>query len=220
VGAIPFILGFPAVITGEDPFLQALQGMTCSSVPAFNEVADNLVRNQPVGPGGVDVPSSTLFRHEHLGVQSFHEIRKSVTGQNVYGTKGCPIQFETDHSKEDPLPCFEAITGNVAKALKLKNGLAKIGQNPCVKAKVTNIPLWTGLVYEAKEAGSLLGRTQHKLLVEQFRHARDADPFFYKIELNSTELAMIESTTLADVLRTAYDPQNNSGAIQDDVLLV
>ena len=67
--------------------------------------------------------------------------------------------------------------------------------------KVDDIDLWVGAMAERHAPGAMVGPTVRAILVEQFQRLRDGDRFFYKRAFRGRELAEIESTTLADVIR-------------------
>ena len=216
-GAPTWLLGLPGFFANTDPFKQLLRSIFCFEAPKFNEKVDDIVRNQPAGAGGVDIPAVTLARHDNLGVESYYNVHKFVLNEEIYGSRGCPAVFGTPEKARlpDPWPCFKRVVGsNRRKAQQLKQDLQAVG----LVGKLSEIPLWTGCTIEAKADGSLLGRTQNELVREQLRRVRDADRFFYRAPgvLTSSELANVESLKLSSIFRIAFadDP-----AIPDDVLL-
>ncbi len=66
---------------------------------------------------------------------------------------------------------------------------------------IDDIDLWVGAMAEQHAPGAMVGPTNRAILVEQFRRLRDGDRFFYARSFDGAELAEIESTTLADVIR-------------------
>src|SRR5690606_25868704 len=60
---------------------------------------------------------------------------------------------------------------------------------------------WVGAICEDHVPGASVGELMHVVLSDQFRRLRDGDRFFYRNQFSGAELAQIENTTLADIIR-------------------
>jgi hypothetical protein len=86
-----------------------------------------------------------------------------------------------------------------------------------VYADVEDIDLWVGALAEDPFNGGHVGELAYTVIRKQFQRLRDNDRYWYQSTFSPVEIADLESTTLADVIR-----RNTSiGAeISDDVFHV
>jgi hypothetical protein len=87
---------------------------------------------------------------------------------------------------------FSQITSdpNVAAALSQAYG-----------GDIEKVDLWVGAISEDHMPGCSVGELIQAALVDQFRRLRDGDRFFYENQFSGAELAAIQNTTLADIIR-------------------
>ena len=97
-----------------------------------------------------------------------------------------------------PVYDFSDITSSPELQQKLKD----------VYGTVDNIDLWVGGLAEDHVAGGSMGETFRTILIDQFTRLRAGDRYWYQNTLSASEIAEVESTTLADVI------QRNSGVGQ------
>ncbi|KAL7479471.1 hypothetical protein ACHAW6_005196 [Cyclotella cf. meneghiniana] len=82
-----------------------------------------------------------------------------------------------------------------------------------VYSDTDQIDCWIGMNSEPRVEGLMLGKTQRAVLARNFANIRDGDVNFYKNSMKNSELlALIETTTLADVIRRNSD---NPGSLDD-----
>ncbi|MEO0365555.1 MAG: peroxidase family protein [Pseudomonadota bacterium] len=172
---------------GIEPVLRGLAGQICESIDA--QVVDD-VRNAlfgAPGAGGFDLAALNIQRGRDHGLPSYNETRRQL-GLSMYGS-------------------FSEITANPALADALS----------AVYGSVDQIDLWVGGLAETPTGQSALGPLFHTIVVDQFERLRDGDRFWYQNTFFGDELAMIESTTLADIIRrnTGIGPE-----ISDNVFVV
>ncbi|MEO1798806.1 MAG: peroxidase family protein [Cyanobacteria bacterium J06629_2] len=98
---------------------------------------------------------------------------------------------------------FDEITGDV----EVQNLLADL------YGDVDDIDLFIGLLAEDHLPGMAVGETFQKIIAQQFIALRDGDRLYYENILTSAEIAAVESTTLADIIRR----NTNSTILQDNV---
>lgn len=85
-----------------------------------------------------------------------------------------------------------------------------------VYASVDEIDLWIGALCEDPiSVDSQLGELSYVGLREQFLRLRDGDRFWYERSLNAIQVAEVQATTLADVIR-----RNTTADVQDNVFRV
>ncbi|MBX9627637.1 MAG: carboxypeptidase regulatory-like domain-containing protein [Gemmataceae bacterium] len=163
----------PGVVVreGADPILKYL------ATDAAREV-DNVivsgVRNflfGPPGAGGFDLASLNIQRGRDHGLADYNSLRAA------YG-----LPRVTD---------FAGITSNPQLQGKLQ----------ALYGRVDNIDPWVGGLAEDHAAGSSVGPLFRTIIAEQFERVRDGDRFWYQRELTGAELAEVEGTTLADLIR-------------------
>jgi Animal haem peroxidase len=89
-----------------------------------------------------------------------------------------------------PYATFEQLTDDPHTLAALKATFASIDQ----------VDLWTGGLSEHHMAGAMLGETFGTIIAHQFAALRDGDQFYYERALDPTELAMVKSTSLSDII--------------------
>ncbi len=169
---------------GIEPLLRGLAAQAAQNVDVF--IIDD-VRNflfGPPGAGGFDLASLNLQRGRDHGLPSYNDAREAF-------------------------------------GLARKTSFADVSTDPVVQARlasvyadVDEIDAWTGGLAEDPVNGGLVGELVATVLIEQFEALRDGDRFWYERILPPAELADVQATTLADVIRR----NSPIGAeLQDDV---
>ncbi|MEZ6128874.1 MAG: peroxidase family protein [Planctomycetaceae bacterium] len=123
------------------------------------------------GSGGFDLASLNIQRGRDHGLADYNDIRESLGLARV-----------TD---------FSDITSDADVQQRLER----------VYGSVDNIDLWIGGLAEDHVTGSSMGETFGTIIADQFTRLRDGDRFWYENIFEGEELTIIESTTLADVIR-------------------
>ncbi|MFK8014089.1 MAG: peroxidase family protein [Gammaproteobacteria bacterium] len=180
----------PTRITDEggiEPVLRGLAAQICQRID--HQVIDE-VRNflfGPPGAGGFDLVSLNIHRGRDHGLPRYNDARLAAGLQ--------------------PVDDFKKINGDPT----VHEALA------AAYPTVDDIDLWVGVVAEAHVLGSLVGELGIRLVTKQFRNLRNADRFWYERILDDAELAWVNATTLADVIRRNTDIGNE---LSDDVFRV
>lgn len=156
---------------GIEPVLRGLASQACSSIDT--ELVDD-VRDflfGPPGAGGFDLASLNIQRGRDHGLPSYNEAREAL-------------------------------------GLARKESFAEVGRDPAMQARlasvyadVDEIDLWVGTLAEDPVNGGHVGELAFHVIRSQFRNLRDGDRYWYRIKLTAQEIADVESTTLADVIR-------------------
>jgi len=116
--------------------------------------------------------------------------------------------------------------GRVRLALGLTPALtfADISKKPEVQQRLESVygqvelvDVWIGGLAEDHRPGAMVGELIYTILVDQFERLRDGDRFFYLNAFPNFQIRILESTTLADVIRRNT---TISREIQDNVFLV
>lgn len=156
---------------GIEPLMRGLAQQIAQAVDIH--IVDDL-RNflfGPPGSGGFDLASLNIQRGRDHGLPSYNDVRQSL---------GLPeIQSFSDISASE----------------EVQQRLSSIYPN------VNVIDLWVGGLAEDPMPGGLVGETVQHILAEQFQRLRDGDRFWYENYLNSREQDLIESQTLAKIIR-------------------
>lgn len=163
-----------------------LRGAGTSEAESIDHQIVDDVRNflfGPPGAGGLDLASLNIQRGRDHGLDDYNDARQA------YGL--------------DAVTTFAEITSDVALQAKLED----------VFGTVDNIDVFVGALAEDAVAGSMLGELFHTALVDQFTRLREGDAFWYESRLSDAEIAMINDTTLSDII------ERNTGieTMQDDV---
>lgn len=141
------------------------------------------------GDGGFDLASLNIQRGRDHGLVDYN------TARRAYGLK--------------QVRRFSDITSNPNIQAALAEAYGSIG----------DMDLWVAGLAEDHLPGALIGETFHAILVDQFTRLRDGDRFWYQNDsfFTAAQLAEIENTTLADVMRRNTRLEDE---IPDNVFLV
>lgn len=177
----------PSIVsqTGVDPILKYLASSNSEEIDT--KVVDGL-RNflfGQPGQGGFDLVSLNIQRGRDHGLSDYNTTRAAL---------GLPRVTRFDQITSDP---------SLQQALKASYGT------------VDNIDLWVGGLAEDHLAGSNVGPTFQRILVDQFTRLRDGDRFWYQRSLNANELRQVQNTHLADIVRLDSGVSN----LQDNVFV-
>ncbi len=172
---------------GIEPILRGLATQACS--PIDTEVVDD-VRNflfGPPGAGGFDLATLNIQRGRDHGLPGYNRTRTAI---------GLTARASFAEVSSDP-----AVQARLAS----------------VYADVNDIDLWVGALAEDPVNGGHVGELASTLIIMQFKALRDGDRYWYEAIFSPLEIADLESTTLADIIR-----RNTSigTEISDDVFQV
>ena len=169
--------------TGIDPILKYLASNDMQEIDTH--VVDPL-RNflfGAPGQGGMDLASLNIQRGRDNGLASYNDTRIAL------GLK--------------PAKTFADITSDTTVQAELKS----------VYGTVDKVDLWVGGLAEDHINGGSMGQTFSKIIADQFQRLRDGDRFFYLNQFRGAQLAAIQNTTLADIIRRNTTTTN----LQDNV---
>jgi hypothetical protein len=155
---------------GIEPILRGLASQICQELDPF--VVDD-VRNFLFGLpgfGGVDLASMNIQRGRDHGLPTYNAARQAL---------GMP-----------PAATFADVSAN----LEIQHRLGTVYAHP------DDIDMWVGGLAEDHVDGAMVGELFFAILKEQFEALRDGDRFWYRIDLSTAELRLIESTRLSDVI--------------------
>jgi len=172
---------------GIEPILRGLASQVCS--PIDTELVDD-VRNflfGPPGAGGFDLASLNIQRGRDHGLPSYNDARWMM-------------------------------------GLMPRASFAEVNSDPDVQARLASVytdvdemDLWVGALAEEPVSGGHVGELAFKVIAKQFTALRNGDRYWYRAALTPEEIDVVESTTLADVIRrnTSIGPE-----LSDDVFRV
>ncbi len=123
------------------------------------------------GSGGLDLASLNIQRGRDHGLASYNDTRVAL---------GLPR-----------LTSFAQITSDAAVAAELKS----------VYGSVDKVDLWVGGLAENHAAGSNVGVTFQRILVDQFTRLRDGDRFWFERDLSGADLSLVRGTSLASIVK-------------------
>jgi hypothetical protein len=156
---------------GIEPVLRGLASQACSSIDT--ELVDD-VRDflfGRPGAGGFDLASLNIQRGRDHGLPSYNEAREAL-------------------------------------GLARKGSFAEVGSDPAMQARlasvyadVDEIDLWVATLAEDPVNGGHVGELAFHVIRAQFTNLRAGDRYWYRMRLTPQEIADVESTTLADVIR-------------------
>jgi hypothetical protein len=157
--------------TGVDPILKYLASSNSEEIDT--KIVDGL-RNflfGPPGAGGMDLASLNIQRGRDHGLSDYNSTRAAL---------GLP-----------KVTSFAQITSDTQLQASLQS----------LYGTVDNIDLWVGGLAEDHVAGSSVGPTFQRILVDQFTRTRDGDRFWYQNSLSPNEMDAIKNIHLSDIVK-------------------
>jgi hypothetical protein len=164
--------------SGVDPILKYVASSNSEEIDSY--VVDSL-RNflfGQPGQGGLDLAALNIQRGRDHGLASYNDTRVALGLSR--------------------LTSFDQISSDAQTVGNLKS----------VYASVDDVDLWVGGLAEDHVAGSNLGPTFQKILVDQFTRLRDGDRFWFERALSNTDLQMVRGMTLANIVKANTDLTN------------
>ncbi|MEM7697427.1 MAG: peroxidase family protein [Verrucomicrobiota bacterium] len=164
----------PAALVDEGGIEPILRGLARQPAQEIDAKLVDDVRNflfGPPGSGGFDLASLNIQRGREHGIASYNDVRAD------YGLRRV-VRFEQISS--DPVVA---------------------GQLASVYENVDQVDVWVGALAEDKARGALVSETMATILREQFVRLRDGDRFWYQHYLDQEFQALIETQTLAKIIR-------------------
>ncbi len=135
-------------------------------------------------------------------VDSLRNFLFGEPGQGGMDLAALNIQRGRDHGLAD------YNTTRAAYGLPKVRTFADINPDPVVQQQlqslygnVNNIDLWVGGLAEKHVSGGSLGPLFTTIIADQFTRIRSGDRFWYQNDLKGADLKMVNSTTLADVIK-------------------
>ena len=156
---------------GIEPLLRGLASQACSAIDL--ELVDD-VRNflfGPPGAGGFDLAALNIQRGRDHGLPSYNATR-AVMG----------LEPRADFSEVSADPNVQALLASLY-------------------ADVEDIDLWVGVLAEDPFNGGHVGELAFFVMRDQFERLRDGDRYWYENQFTDAEIADLEATKLADVIR-------------------
>lgn len=172
-----------------DPILRGLASQVHQAVDAkVIHTLRNLLFGAP-GSGGLDLISLNIQRGRDHGLPYYNDMRIAMG--------------------LTPIDSFEQISNDSELNQSLQDAYGDVDK----------IDLWVGGLAESPllNLGSQLGELFRAVVIKQFTELRDGDRFWYQNYLTENELAMVEGTTLAQVIRNNTSIGNE---IPDNVFFV
>ena len=155
---------------GLDPFIRGL--ITQQAQEIDPQITDE-VRNflfGPPGAGGFDLASLNIQRGRDHGLPDYNAVRMR------FGLL--------------PVTTFAEITANPERQAAMQEAYGDVDL----------IDPWVGMLCEDHVSGGSVGPTIRVILAEQFGNLRDADRFWYQLEMHPVDAAVIDATRLVNVI--------------------
>lgn len=156
---------------GIEPLFRGLAAQSCSAIDT--ELVDD-VRDflfGPPGAGGFDLASLNLQRGRDHGLPRYNEVRAAL---------GLARRQSFEDVSTDP---------------EMRDRLSSVFE------RIDDVDVWVGALAEDAVNGGHLGELAFVVVARQFEALRDGDRFWYTRHLSEDEIAEIDATTLADVIR-------------------
>ncbi len=169
--------------TGIDPILRGVASSLSQNIDTQTiDDVRNLLFGFGANPTGRDIFAININRGRLNGLADYNTIRQA------YGL--------------NKVNSFAEITSDAQLQTELAN----------LYDTVDNIDAFVGLIAEDHVPSAAVGETIRAILVHQFVALRDGDRFYYENTFSPEEIAIIEQTTLSDIIRR----NTNTTIIQDN----
>jgi len=177
----------PERLTDEGGIEPILRGLAAAHAQTVDTKIIDDVRNMlflAPDPTFLDLAAINMQRGRDHGLPGYNQVRMD------YGLR--------------PARSFGDITSNKWARLALEN----------MYDHVDDVDVWLGAIAEDHVEGAMVGELVRTALIDQFMRLRDGDRFWHENFFEGPELAELQATSLADVIRrnTAIDRE-----LQDDV---
>ncbi len=156
---------------GIEPFLRGLAWQRCRPIDLMVSEDVRSFLFGPPGAGGFDLAALNIQRGRDHGLPDYNTVREAM---------GLPRAVD-----------FADITDDQNLAARLQVAYASID----------DMDAWVGGLAEDPVPGALVGPTFHAILVDQFQRLRDGDRFWYQNQFSPVEIAQLQRTRLADIIR-------------------
>ena len=129
------------------------------------------------------------------------------------------MAINVERARDHGLPDFNTIRESLGfEKLSTFDDFLFSQELASVYSDTDQIDCWVGMNSEPHLEGLMVGPTQRAVLARNFANLRDGDKYFYKNLMKDPELLeMIESTTLANVIRRNSDFPHSLDDVQDNV---
>ncbi|QEG21737.1 peroxidase family protein [Mariniblastus fucicola] len=155
---------------GIEPYIR---GLIVQQAQEIDPHVTSEVRNflfGPPGAGGFDLASLNIQRGRDHGLPDYNVVRMRF---------GLP-----------PVSTFADITADPVRQLALEEAYGDVDL----------IDPWVGMLSEDHVADGSVGITIRTILSQQFADLRDADRFWYKLEMHPADVEVIDATRLSNVI--------------------
>lgn len=208
---------------GHSMLADDVEFITNDGEDAFDELAlkDAFFNPDLVRQRGIDsvlkyLASSNSEEIDTYIVDGLRNFLFGQPGQGGFDLASLNVQRGRDHGLAD------YNTTRAALGLARVTSFSQITSDPAIAAalqsvygSVDNVDLWVGGLAENHVRGGSVGPTFQRILVDQFTRLRDGDRFWYERDLSGRDLAMVRSTSLADVISANASISN----LQDNVFV-
>lgn len=132
------------------------------------------------------------------------------------------VALNIERARDHGIPDFNSIRASIGlEAFNNFDDFMFSQELASVYSDTNQIDCWIGMNAEPRIDGLMVGETQQQVLARNFAAIRDGDVNFYKNSITDPDLlALIEETTLADVIRRNSDAPNSLDDISSNVFFV
>lgn len=159
--------------------------------------------------------------HQTLDVKVVTDLRNFLFGAPGAGGLDL-VSLNIQRGRDHGVPSYNAL--RAALGLTTRTSFAEVSSDADIVAgleaaydTVDDIDLWTGGLAEEPVGASQMGELFQAVMVRQFTELRDGDRFWYENYLPAADQAIVENTSLAEIIR---DNTSIGIELSDDVFSV
>jgi len=187
------LLGGRAIL--QSSMVQSAQGISGKISDLMRNAAFQSGNFQNTARFNIDIETLNILRGREFRTKNINALREYWLGEGFYGEDDCERA-----EPKDPIDCFKLLTQNSTLAKDLQDIYKHIDQ----------VEAFIGLMFEddSKNRIDEFGELTSKIILDQFKRTRSADPNWYKIFPYDDDEEEFVNETVDDILESNFSIQN------------
>jgi len=187
------LLGGRAIL--QSSLVQHAQKISGKISDLMRNAAFQSGNNQNTARFNIDIETLNILRGREFRTKNINDLREYWLGEGFYDQANC-VRTEP----EDPIECFKLLTQNKSKAEDLQEVYKHIDQ----------VEAFIGLMFEDDNENweDEFGELTSKIILDQFKRTRSADPNWYQIFPYEDEEIPFVYETVAEILEINFSIEN------------
>jgi len=187
------LLGGRAIL--QSSLVQSAQGISGKISDLMRNAAFQSGNFQNTARFNIDIETLNILRGREFRTKNINALREYWLGEGFYGVDDCERA-----EPKDPIDCFKLLTHNSTLARDLQDVYKHIDQ----------VEAFIGLMFEddSKNRMNEFGELTSKIILDQLKRTRSADPNWYEIFPYDADEAEFVNETVDEILESNFSIQN------------